>query len=74
MLPGKCWALENDEPRRERAREQAVVRAHGAVPATVAILDGVARVGLTADELRRVAESGREGHAVKCSRRFLPRK
>lgn len=33
---------------------EAVVRAHGAVPATVAVLDGVPRVGLTAAELDRV--------------------
>lgn len=33
---------------------EAVVRAHGAVPATVAVLDGVARVGLSATELDRV--------------------
>lgn len=31
-----------------------VVRAHGAVPATVAVLDGTPRVGLTATELDRV--------------------
>src|SRR4051812_12542684 len=33
---------------------ETAVRAHGAVPATVAVLDGVARVGLTAAELDRV--------------------
>src|SRR5262245_12596616 len=33
-------------------------RAHGAVPATVAVLDGVARVGLTAAELDRVCGGG----------------
>ena len=33
---------------------EAAVRASGAVPATVAVLDGVAHVGLTADEVDRV--------------------
>jgi pseudouridine-5'-phosphate glycosidase len=37
---------------------EAVVRAHGAVPATVAVLDGAARVGLTAAELDRVCAGG----------------
>jgi pseudouridylate synthase len=33
---------------------EAAVRAHGALPATVAVLDGVVRVGLSAAELDRV--------------------
>jgi pseudouridylate synthase len=37
---------------------EAAVRAHGGVPATVAVLDGVARVGLTAAELDRVCAGG----------------
>ncbi|MBA0052321.1 pseudouridine-5'-phosphate glycosidase [Streptomyces sp. AJS327] len=41
------------------ARElEELVRAEGAVPATIAVLDGTARVGLTAKELERVAEDG----------------
>lgn len=35
-----------------------VVRAHGAVPATVAVLDGVARVGLSSGELDRICAGG----------------
>ncbi|MFI6595614.1 pseudouridine-5'-phosphate glycosidase [Nonomuraea sp. NPDC050536] len=44
----------------EVARElEAVVRAAGAVPATIAVLDGVAKVGLDELELERIAtESG----------------
>jgi pseudouridine-5'-phosphate glycosidase len=39
------------------ARElEAVVRALGACPATIAVLDGVARIGLEPDEVDRVAE------------------
>jgi pseudouridylate synthase len=37
---------------------EAAVRANGAVPATIAVLDGVARVGLTAAELDRVCAGG----------------
>ena len=41
----------------EVARElEAIVRQHGACPATVAVLDGVARIGLEPAELVRVAE------------------
>src|SRR4051812_8651788 len=39
-------------------RLEAAVRAHGAVPATVAVLDGTPRVGLTAAELDRVCAGG----------------
>jgi pseudouridylate synthase len=42
---------------------------HGAVPATIAMLDGVAHVGLEADELQRLA--GTEA-ALKLSARDLP--
>lgn len=39
------------------AREvEATVRQHGAVPATIAILDGSVRIGLSDDELTRVAD------------------
>ena len=49
---------------------EAVVRAHGAVPATIAVLRGVLHVGLTAAQLERLA---RAGSAVrKVSRRDLP--
>jgi pseudouridine-5'-phosphate glycosidase len=37
---------------------EAAVRAAGAVPATVGILDGVVVVGLTSDELRRFGDAG----------------
>lgn len=37
---------------------EAAVRAQGAVPATVAVLDGVPRVGLSAGELDRVCAGG----------------
>lgn len=46
---------------------EAAVRAHGAVPATVAVLDGVPRVGLSPEELDRVCG----GDLVKLSVRDL---
>lgn len=46
---------------------EAAVRAHGAVPATVAVLDGVPRVGLSSPELDRVCG----GDLVKLSARDL---
>ncbi len=48
---------------------QEVVRAHGAVPATVAVVDGEPRVGLPDADLERLAAG--EGVA-KASRRDLP--
>jgi len=45
-----------------------LVRAEGATPATIAVLDGVLRVGLTAAQLEDIA--GRKG-AAKASRRDL---
>jgi pseudouridylate synthase len=54
----------------EVAREiEAVVRSAGAVPATVAVLDGGVRVGLEDDELVRVAT---EDGIAKASVRDLP--
>jgi pseudouridine-5'-phosphate glycosidase len=47
-------------PRNRQAADEleAAVRSHGAVPATVAVLDGVPRVGLSAAELDRVCAGG----------------
>jgi pseudouridine-5'-phosphate glycosidase len=47
---------------------EATVRAHGAVPATIAVLDGKLRVGLADDELDALA---RDPAARKLSRRDL---
>jgi pseudouridine-5'-phosphate glycosidase len=48
-------------------RVEAIVRETGAVPATIAIMDGKFRVGLGADDLQRLAETG--ARAAKASRR-----
>jgi pseudouridine-5'-phosphate glycosidase len=50
-------------------RMEATVREHGALPASVAVLDGQARVGLTEEELIRLAS---DQTARKISLRDLP--
>ncbi len=47
---------------------EAAIRAEGAVPATIAVLDGRIRVGLDADDIERLAQPG----VRKVSRRDLP--
>jgi len=55
------------------AREvEQVVREHGAVPATIAVVDGVIRVGLDDATLQRLAVEASSGKIVKASRRDLP--
>ena len=49
--------------------EQAV-REGGAVPATIAILEGRLKVGLTEDEIEHLGKDGTD--VLKCSRRDLP--
>lgn len=52
----------------EMARNvEAVIRAHGAVPATIAIMDGRFCVGVSGEDLERLAQEG--GKAAKASRR-----
>ncbi len=45
------------------------VRAEGAVPATIAVMDGAVRIGLAADELEALAAAD---NVAKCSTRDLP--
>lgn len=49
---------------------QAEVRAAGAVPATIAVIDGRLKAGLTADQIERLGRAG--PRAAKASRRDLP--
>lgn len=51
---------------------EATVRERGAVPATIAVLDGRIRIGLDREDIGRLAESGRQGGIRKVSRRDLP--
>jgi pseudouridine-5'-phosphate glycosidase/sugar/nucleoside kinase (ribokinase family) len=49
-----------------------IIRSRGGIPATIAIKDGVCRVGLTSEEIVDLCLAGNEGRAVKCSTRDLP--
>ena len=50
---------------------ESVIRSHGAVPATIAILDGQVHVGLSKDQLEHLADT--ENTVVKkCSTKDLP--
>ena len=51
-------------------RVEAEVRAHGAVPATIAIINGRLKAGLTTDEIELLGKSGRD--VTKVSRRDIP--
>jgi len=48
---------------------ESIVRAHGAVPATIAVIDGVCQVGLSRDQLHHLATVG---DVVKATTRDLP--
>lgn len=49
---------------------EAVLRDGGAIPATIAVLDGKLKVGLSPDEIQNLGQLGLD--AIKCSRRDLP--
>lgn len=51
------------------SRLESLVRVNGGVPATIGILDGIARVGLGADELVRLVSSAGNPNLRKVSRR-----
>ena len=51
------------------SRVEEIIRENGAVPATIAILDGVLKVGLTKEEIEFLATNK---NVVKASRRDLP--
>lgn len=50
---------------------ESVVRKNGAVPATIGVLEGVARVGMTEAELSILASAGGKPETMKVSRRDL---
>ncbi|KAG4431412.1 hypothetical protein IFR05_013104 [Cadophora sp. M221] len=51
---------------------EEIVRSHGAVPATIGILNGVAKIGLTGDEITMLASAAGKPDTMKVSRRDLP--
>ncbi|KAJ5138943.1 Pseudouridine-5'-phosphate glycosidase [Penicillium bovifimosum] len=50
---------------------ESVVRANGGVPATIGIVNGVAKVGLSTEELVELASTAEKKSALKVSRRDL---
>ena len=53
-------------------KAEAAIRKGGAVPATIGVLDGIARVGFSQLELERLASTAGQKTTVKVSRRDLP--
>ncbi|KAK2762848.1 hypothetical protein FQN54_001023 [Arachnomyces sp. PD_36] len=53
------------------SRLESVVRINGGIPATIGILNGVAHVGMSAEELIELATSAENKSALKVSRRDL---
>jgi len=54
------------------AREiESAIRSNGAIPATICILNGQARIGLSASELEELTDSAGKEFAMKVSRRDL---
>lgn len=51
---------------------EAIVREEGAVPATIGVLNGVARIGLNEKDLLELASAAQRGPVMKVSRRELP--
>ena len=49
---------------------EAALRDGGAIPATIAVLNGKLKVGLSPDEIQSLGQLGLD--AIKCSRRDLP--
>ncbi len=49
---------------------EKIIRDKGAIPATIAILNGKLKVGLTKDEIEYLGKKGKE--VVKTSRRDIP--
>ena len=48
---------------------EQIIRDNGAIPATIAIMDGKLKVGLSKDE---IGSLGKSSDAIKCSRRDIP--
>jgi hypothetical protein len=51
---------------------EKIVRANGAIPATIGVVRGVAKVGLTNEELMTLAAGAGKPEMMKVSRRDLP--
>ncbi len=57
----------------ETAREvESIVRSHGAVPATIAVLNGKIKIGLSDEDLEFLGRPSHHDNILKVSRRDLP--
>lgn len=53
------------------SRLESVVREHGGIPATIGVLDGVARVGMNPEQLIQLVSSSGQDTTLKISKRDL---
>ena len=53
------------------SRLESIVRLGGAIPATIGVLNGIARVGMGEDDLIELASSPQKKNALKVSRRDI---
>ena len=51
---------------------EQILEYKGVTPATIAVRDGVCKIGISEEELHDLARAGEEGRAKKCSTRDLP--
>jgi pseudouridine-5'-phosphate glycosidase/pseudouridine kinase len=51
---------------------ESIIRRNGGVPATIGIIGGVAKIGMTPDELLMITESAGKPETMKLSRKDLP--
>jgi pseudouridylate synthase / pseudouridine kinase len=51
---------------------ESVVRLNGGIPATIGVLNGIARVGFETEELTELASAAGRRETMKISRRDLP--
>lgn len=51
---------------------EAIVRSNGGIPATIGILEGIARVGLSSEELVALTSTAGKPETMKVSRRDIP--
>jgi hypothetical protein len=51
---------------------EKIVKENGAIPATIGVVNGVAKVGLTSNQIKMLAEGAGKPETMKVSRRDLP--
>ena len=51
---------------------EQILEDKGVVPATIAVRNGICKIGISKEELQDLAQAGEDGRAQKCSTRDLP--